>query len=188
MEFLCQAIGRHDPNQLTCTYYFEDPVAPLLAAERAGQEIILPNIVSSFFVLLGAHDLLLVEGVGGILVPLNRVQVVADLIHWLQLPVLVVSRNQLGTLNHTLLTLEHLKQRKASILGVILNHTDSETDASQTTNAEIIQQRTGVPVLGTLPYCPDLSVDEGRLGRLAERVREHLDIAPFRELAKAPQR
>lgn len=186
IEFLCRAVGCHDPDQLTCTYAFEEPVAPLLAAERAGREILLPDIISNYFVLLGAHDLLLIEGVGGLLVPLNRVQVVADLIQWLRLPVLVVSRNQLGTLNHTLLTLEHLKQRGIPVLGVILNHPHAGSDASQTTNAEIIRQRTGVPILGTVPYCADLSVEQGRPGSLPARIRECLDLLPLYELARTP--
>lgn len=182
VEFLCRAIGHRDPDQILCTYHFEQPVAPLLAAEQAGVEIRLPDIVSNYFVMLGAHDLVLIEGIGGLLVPLNRVQFVSDLIEWLHLPVVVISRNLLGTLNHTLLTIEYLKQRKIRVLGIILNHPTEEMDASQATNASIIEKQTELPILGTVPYCPDCSVETGKLGSMPTFIRKYVDLSAMREL------
>lgn len=184
VEFLCQAASCCDPLEIVCTYAFEDPVAPRVAAERAGREIFLPDIISNYFVLLGAHDLVLMEGIGGLLVPLNRSQTLVDLIRLIHTPVLIVSRNQLGTLNHTLLTIDCLKRKKIPIIGVILNHANTDEDASQTTNAESITESTGVPVLGILPYSPDVDVEKGQMGGLPGLIREHVDLSGITKLAR----
>jgi dethiobiotin synthetase len=179
-EFLQSAAGVRYPPELLCPYRYEDPVAPSVAAEKSGRPILLPDIISSYFVLIGAHDIVLVEGVGGVLVPLFGGHTVTDLIKMLHLPVLIISANELGTINHTLLTIEHLRQKKIDILGIILNQTSPDVDHSQLTNAESIKSIAGeVPMLGCLPYCPSCSVEEAHLGELDKLVREHINLEPI---------
>ncbi|MEX2600716.1 MAG: dethiobiotin synthase [Balneolaceae bacterium] len=99
------------------TYKLKAPMSPHAAAEREGIEISLQK-----FRLPGyTQNHLIVEGAGGLAVPLNREEYITDLIRHLGLPVLLVARSGLGTINHTLLSLEHLKHLKIPLLGVVLN-------------------------------------------------------------------
>ena len=109
---------------LPSTYAFDPPVSPHLAARRAGVEIDPERIIDA----LVAHALadrernLLIEGVGGLLVPLtDRGYLLADLVREITLPCLLVAQSTLGTINHTLLTLEAIKARGIEVAGVILS-------------------------------------------------------------------
>jgi dethiobiotin synthetase len=102
-------------------YRFRLPASPHLAAESEGCRIDPEVILARFHHWAGKHDLLLVEGVGGLLVPLNRELLLADLLARLQPPTLIVARSGLGTLNHTLLTLEALRARRIPVLGVVFS-------------------------------------------------------------------
>lgn len=98
-------------------YRLEAPMSPHAAAELEGIEIRLED----FKLPSTNHKHLIVEGAGGLLVPINRKEYMTDLIRYLDLPVLLVARSGLGTINHTLLSLEILRQKKIPVLGVVLN-------------------------------------------------------------------
>ena len=123
-----------------CSYDFKNPLSPNQAAQKEGKQILLDKIhppKSSF---------LIVEGAGGVLVPLNKKEMMIDLIQKLNFPVIVTAKSGLGTLNHTLLTLEALKTRKIKTLGVILSgsfHNDNKKD---------IERKGRVPVILELPF------------------------------------
>ena len=117
---------------------------------------------------VGQCSLLLVEGVGGLLCPLTEDETVADLAVEFGLPMLIVARATLGTINHTLLTIEAARRRGLRLAGVLLNEvTPAASDASIATNAEEIERSSGVRVLGVIPHRPeaDLPVLE-RLARI----------------------
>ena len=155
-EALWLATDREQPRESACLYRFEEPVAPGVAAERTGQNIDLGAIVRHVHALAqpGA-DLLLVEGAGGLLVPLGGGQTMADLALALSFPLLIVARPGLGTINHTLLTIEAAQARGLLIRGVIFSAAALATEtAGMVSNAEQIQRASGVPVLGTLPHLP----------------------------------
>jgi dethiobiotin synthetase len=99
-------------------YRFAPPVSPHLAAEKAGVEISLDRIRMPE---LGVRENLIVEGAGGALVPINRAQLMSDLMKHLGLPVLLVARTTLGTINHTLLSLAALRAARLNVRGVILS-------------------------------------------------------------------
>ncbi len=99
------------------TYHFAPPLSPHLAAMRAGTRIELRKIQLP---LIGARDRLIAEGAGGVLVPINKTQLMVDLMSHLGLPVLLVSRTSLGTINHTLLSLAALRSAKLDVRGVIM--------------------------------------------------------------------
>jgi dethiobiotin synthetase len=115
-----------------------------VAARLEGIEVRLDAILAAARALQARHAALLVEGAGGLLVPLTPRETYADLAVALGLPVLVVARAGLGTVNHTALTLEALQARGLAVAGVILN-------------------LTGVPVLATLPFCADIAGREAIL-------------------------
>jgi dethiobiotin synthetase len=157
-ERLRQAAGGGDPIELVCPYRFGPPLAPAVAARLAGVEISLPRILEAARTLAARHAALVVEGAGGLLVPLTASQTYADLAVALGLPVLVVARAGLGTVNHTALTLEALRARGLSVRGVILNRSGPEgDDPSVAHNAAEIERLTGAPVLDTLPHLRDIA-------------------------------
>jgi dethiobiotin synthetase len=138
------------------TYAFAAPLAPLVAAELEGRVVELEPIVRAAERLAAAHDVLLVEGAGGLLVPLAPGLDVADLARALALPVVVVARAGLGTVNHVLLTLEAAKARGLTVAAVVLN---GEGDASTEDNPRLIGDR--VPVVRLpLTETPEDHLDE----------------------------
>ena len=104
---------------------------------------------------LGAERPLLVEGAGGLLVPFTERETAAELMAALELPVLVVARAGLGTINHTALTVEALRARQLEVRAVVLNATTPELDLSAEDNAAEIARLTGAQVFGPLPFTPD---------------------------------
>ena len=149
-ERLRRAAGASDPHDLICPYRFEDPVAPLAALRSGGPPISLDRIEKSFCALAARHDLMLVEGIGGLLVPLDGRHTVADLARRLGLPVLVVARAGLGTINHTLLTIEAARSGGLDLLGVVFNRRGGKPSLAERTNPAIVRRLGEVPVLGSV--------------------------------------
>ena len=123
------------------------PMAEGFSSSRKGERT---KILSAFNILRTKYDILLVEGIGGVLVPLWENYFVADLIRELGLPVLLVSRAGLGTLNHTLLSIEALQHRQIAIEGLILNGYKG-VDLAEKSNKEVLTRLTTVPVLAEVP-------------------------------------
>ncbi|MBM4121402.1 MAG: dethiobiotin synthase [Nitrospira sp.] len=172
-ERLKAGAGSDDPLDLICPYRFPAPLAPLAAARHAGVTID-PERIRGFFKTLATRcEILLVEGVGGVMVPLAEQFNVLDLINLLGLPVLVVGRATLGGVNHALLTVKALRQRDIAIVGFVLNQlsapeTLSHAQQSQAT-VSLVRELSEVPVVGPLPYRKGLQEDwEGGIAWLAQ--------------------
>ena len=103
-DFAVKVLGIKDDKKLVNPYYAKAPLAPYVAFKRAKAKIDLEKIFFAYNELKKRHEFLIVEGAGGLLVPLMESYVVADLIRDLDIPALIVARAGLGTLNHTLLT------------------------------------------------------------------------------------
>jgi len=166
------ASGGGDGAELVCPYSFAAPLAPAVAARLEGRAISFDHVLGCARELSRHHAALLVEGAGGLLVPLTSQQTYADLAWALGMPVLVVARAGLGTVNHTALTCETLRIRGLEVRGVVLNRPTDETDPSEPYNPGEIERLTGVRVLASLPHLPDP----------AERAR-HLAEVLTREVA-----
>jgi len=126
------------------------PVAPYLAAERSGTRIAIADVVR-LAVDQSDNTRWVAEGAGGILVPINESESMLDLIAALRMPVLVVARSSLGTINHTLLTIEMLRHRKQQVAGVVM--VGQENPA----NRIAIERFGAVTVVGEMPHFADLS-------------------------------
>ena len=137
-------------------YAFELPVAPLVAARAAGRAIELEPILEGARALASP---LLVEGAGGLLVPVGEDWTIADLARALGFPLVVVARAGLGTVNHTALTVRAARGEGLDVAGVVLNEHGSPLDPSWDTNAALIEELAAVPVLGRMPSLPELGPD-----------------------------
>jgi dethiobiotin synthetase len=141
-----------DPLDIINPYRFRHPLAPAVAAQLEGAVIKKGKIFSAYKKLSSKYDITIIEGAGGIMVPLRRRYLFLDLIKDLAVPVLIVSRPGLGTINHTLLTIEAARNRGIDIIGVIINCPDvMRRDVSAKTNPRLINELTGVPILGIVP-------------------------------------
>ena len=119
---LREAAGVEDPLELVCPFALALPAAPTVAAEDEGRAIDLGVIGRAFATLASRHACMVVEGAGGLLVPVADGASMADLARALDLPLLVVARAGLGTINHTLLTLEAARARALRVAGVVISH------------------------------------------------------------------
>jgi dethiobiotin synthetase len=152
-KLLIRAAEVSDDLSLVNPLFFKAPLAPTVAAAMERRELHLENVYSAFWTLSKKYDVMIVEGIGGVKVPLGESTYVADMIEALRLPALVVSRAGLGTLNHTLLTLEALEKEKIQTLGVLFNGGKGSTFVEKT-NPEALQEHTTVQVMGHLKWNP----------------------------------
>jgi len=175
-RFLQRMSGTRDPLDRIVPYRLLAPLAPQAAAEREGVRIRLQRIERCYRRIASRHDLTLVEGAGGVLVPYTARARTLELIVRLALPVLVVARTGLGTVNHTLLTLECLSRIGVPVLGVILNNAEGTRGPAEKTNPATLQRWTRVPLLGILPHQPEFHPDRETGDRVARRVRRHVHV------------
>ena len=153
-ERLVAAARTRDDRALVTPYRFVPALSPWAAARSAGRVISIARLTASYGRLARRHDIMIVEGSGGLLVPLTARLTMADLADRLHLPLIIVARAGLGTLNHTLLTVEAARRRRLRIAGIVLNHAHARRDASAATNGRLLRAITGLPVIGPLPFRP----------------------------------
>ena len=184
-QTLATAARVTDPAEIVVPYVFGPPVAPLVAARMANRAIEVERIFDAFERIAARHDTVLVEGAGGLAVPLaefgerDRLFDYADLARRLDLSILIVARAHLGTLNHTALTIEYARQRGVPVVGVVVNGLDHALeDASAPDNPALIEEMGGVPVLGVIERVEGI-VD---VERMAAAVRESVDLDRLRNL------
>jgi dethiobiotin synthetase len=172
---LKDASGSTDSLAVINPITFELPLAPETAAQLEQRTVDLVSVDRLYEKIVGSHDITVVEGAGGILVPILDGFFFADLIARWALPTVVVARLGLGTINHTLLTCRALQAQGVRVLGVILDDMDGTDDVAARTNPDMLRKYLSVPVLGVLPY---LEVSEREnLGRdkLAGIAAAHID-------------
>lgn len=149
-ELLCQAAG------VTCDgdaapYLLRDPLAPAEAARIDGVRIEFSHIMECYQRLAARHDVVIVEGAGGLMVPLAGGLLVADLAKQLELPLLVVARPNLGTVNHTVLTCFAARQMDIPVAGVVINNFPDNPGLAEKGVSHQIGNLCGAPVLGVWP-------------------------------------
>ncbi len=155
VEAYFDALGGEYPRDRICPQRFAAPLAPPVAARMAGREVDEDLLADGLNWWHSQVDSIVVEGAGGLLSPLSRLQTNADLAAKLGLPLLIIARAGLGTINHTLLTVAVAQQRQLPICGIILNSAHpSSNDESMKSNPEELALRCAVPILGLLPYSP----------------------------------
>jgi len=148
---LIRAADVSDDVDLVCPIQYAMPAAPEAAAAAEGSEAEVSSserISRAFTTLSDRHAFMLVEGAGGILVPFDEQTTMATVARQLGLPVLIVARASLGTINHTLLTLEACNKRGLDVLGVVLSHATGTLSEADTQNLEILKRRLGDRLLG----------------------------------------
>lgn len=151
-----KAFGRYLSSMMP--YIFRYPSSPHLAASMEGRRIGAGKIGKRLGELKKDFDYIIVEGTGGLLVPLNNRNLLIDVVRQLRLPVLLVAENRVGAINHALLSLEALKSRKIKIIGVVFNNI-SKKGASPlilNNNSNIVKRFSRVKLFGALSYAKNI--------------------------------
>ena len=174
--YLREIAGVHDDLNLINSYCFQAPLAPGVAAEKEGVKVDLQRIKVQYDQLKGSHQFMVVEGAGGLLVPIAQGVLLPELIKLLDLPLLLVARSSLGTINHTLLSLYYCQQEGLEVKGVIMSKSIAEADPSEASNAQVIAECSAVPLLGTFPYLRDYAEVKGNRVFLTQIFTEHMDM------------
>ena len=179
---LRNAAGSQDPMAEVCPYTFRLPVVPFSAARAEKTTMRIATIMRAFRALSQKHAFMVVEGVGGVHVPITQLLNLSDLIYRTKLSAIVIGRSGLGGVNHALLTLDALRGRKISVVALVLNQCrpvrTKIARAQEQSTVSLLRKLAEVPVIGPLPYSPSVTrnLDEG-LVRLAR-------TAPITKLAR----
>ena len=176
---LKEASGSHDDLSLINPYCFESPLAPETAGQLEHVHIDLEMLDRIYNQLKASHDILFMEGAGGVLVPILKNFFYTDLMKRWGVRALVVARLGLGTINHTLLTCRYLQREGIPIAGVILNDNEGKKDLAARTNPEMLGRYLDAPLLGVFPHLEP--VPKGLPDRilLADLVEKHIDTRPL---------
>jgi dethiobiotin synthetase len=162
-------------------------LAPLIAAEIDHKKIEIKKIRFAYQKLREKHDILFVEGAGGLLVPLTRKRTNLDLILELNMPIIVVVGSKLGAVNHTLLTLDRARESGVKILGLLINQPSPSSSFRnrlvEKTNLGLIRSFTEVPIVGNIPYIPLISKPHlFPKPALTNILKTAIDVEKFRTL------
>jgi dethiobiotin synthetase len=149
---LREASGSRDALDLINPYRFREPLAPMVAAEVSGRRIDMEKLSERFVRLADRHLAVLVEGAGGLMVPITETSSFLDLAGLLRLPLLVVIGSRLGALNHARLTVEAALHARLPVAGAILNHPNEQRSPAQRTNLLALRRVLPVPVLAEISY------------------------------------
>jgi dethiobiotin synthetase len=158
---LLKASGVEETLDAVNPYRLRNPLAPSVAAEIEGIKIEKKKIVSACNRFSKKYDVTVVEGAGGIMVPIYKKYLFLDLAVDLGLPLLIVARPGLGTINHTLLTIEAARNRGLDIAGIVINYAmKTRNGLPEKTSPKVIEKLGGVPVLGIVPYAAGSNQDQ----------------------------
>jgi dethiobiotin synthetase len=167
-RFARELAGLAEPLELLTPITLRLPLAPGVAAAREGVAVDLERIARAREELGRRYDLLVTEGAGGLYVPLKDNEfLVLDMAQWLRLPLIVVARAGLGTINHTALTVKAAQRAGVPVAGVVINRYPERPSLAEETNPEVIAALTDTPILGKVPEISEIASPEGRAAFLA---------------------
>jgi len=150
---LMKAADVHDSLSLVNPYCYRKPLAPLVAAKLEKGKINPSKILTAFNTLVLKHEFMVVEGAGGIMVPLREDYLYLDLANDLKLPIVIVARPSLGTINHTLLTIEAIKRRRLKLAGIIINYASNQKkELAEKTSPQIISAISHTKIIGIISH------------------------------------
>ena len=179
-EFLAHCADTPHPLDVIAPQRFLEPLAPAVAAQRLKVSLDWDAVQRSMNLIVRDSDVLIVEGVGGIMVPMDETHTMLDLAAWLKLPAVIVARPNLGTINHTLLTARALHSAGVKLAGVVVNRYPTDTPGlAEETNPRAIEKWGTLPVLCIVPEVKD------PIGlRLPEDVAAAVGAVDWESLAK----
>jgi len=158
VEILMKYSQTHDSIDLVNPYYFEIPTSPYDACKQLNLEIDISKVIDSYNQLASIHDIVIVEGIGGIMTPISKNYFVSDLISDLNLDSIIVTGSKIGSVNHLMLTYDHARQKNLKLKGFIINQ--NVADGYDLSNLKHqIFDLTGHKAFGAIPYVEPFSIE-----------------------------
>ena len=170
--YLKKIIDSTDDDDLVNPVRLEPSIAPTMAASKSGVPIDIDKIWKAYEALTNKHDFVVVEGIGGLMVPIDDTIFVADLVRKMDLALVIVSSDYLGAINHTLLTVEYARSRNIRIKGIVINMLKNGDDFVRE-----IEKYSSVPILGTIPFKEEVSVEDCIFGDIVDYFRREINIS-----------
>lgn len=169
-EILAKAAQIDDSEQLINPQFFPIPASPYTASESLGVKVDVDLVLQNFKKLLKIHEMMLVEGMGGILTPILKDYFVTNLIKDMGLDVIVVTRSRIGTINHTLLTCKMCTIYGLRVRGIIINNFDVNGYSINELKRDL-EKLTGIPVLGVMPNIKNFNLET-----LRDSIKKEIDL------------
>jgi dethiobiotin synthetase len=165
-EFLAHCAETEHPLDVVNPVRYAQPLAPAVAAARSRRRVSFAAIWRMYDRICRSVDIVIIEGIGGWMVPIDDKTFVADLAVRFGLPVIVVARAGLGTVNHTLLTVEAVRRSGLTVAGIVLNNYDPDrASLAEETNPETIAQYAGLGLPTIVPFDKSTDPSRGRIGQ-----------------------
>ena len=158
VEILTKYSGVTDPVELINPYFFEIPTSPYEACMKLNREIDISKVVDAYNQLISNHDVVIVEGIGGIMTPISQNYFVSDLISELKLNSIIVTGSKIGTVNHLMLTYEYSQQKNLNFNGFLINQNVPDGYELSSLRQQI-SRLTGEKVFGAIPYHKSFNLD-----------------------------
>lgn len=155
IEILSNAAQINDPENLVNPQFFTIPASPYTAWKNLKVKPRISTILTSFKKLSKLHEMLLVEGMGGIMTPILKDYYITNLIKEMKIPTVIVTRSKIGTINHTMMTIKMCEKYKIPVKGIIINDFDSGYPITELKRD--LQNLAGIKVLGSIPFIKDMS-------------------------------
>jgi len=175
VSLLCEAAGITDSEEMINPVFLPIPTSPYDATKILNVSIDMPLIFEKFQNLIKTHQMLLVEGIGGIMTPITKNFFVADMIKAMGLDTIIVTRSTLGTLNHTIMTLSMCKDYEIPVKGMIVNYFDERGGPAEKNAPATLYELTGIPILGIIPFVKDYQ----KLDTMVNIVEKNIDLNSF---------
>ena len=169
---LVEIAGIKDPENLVNPVFFSLPTSPYDATKFLELSVDMSLIFDQFKKLLSLHEILLVEGIGGIMTPITQNFFVADMIKGMGIETIIVTRATIGTLNHTVMTCNMCKDYGIKIRGLVINNFDEKGTPAEKNAPATLYEITNIPILGTVPFIKDLN----NLEKIIEHVEKNIDV------------
>jgi dethiobiotin synthetase len=180
-QFYASVIDTGDPIELINPYHFSLPVSPHQAAREEGKEVKYEVLENAYKSLRSRHDFLIVEGAGGFFCPFSETLLAADVMERFGLPILVIAKPRVGTINHILLTLDCAKRRRISVVGVIINHIQDESGGVATkSKPEEFTRFADVPLLGVLSYIGHSGQESLNIDAIVSAIEKNVNLSWLR--------
>ena len=172
VSLLCEAAGVQDKEDVVNPVFLPLPASPYDAAKILKLDIDMPAVFERFDTLIKSHQILLVEGIGGIMTPITKNFFVADMIKAMGLETIIVTRPTLGTLNHTMMTIKICHEYEIPVKGIIVNYFDEKGPVNEKNAPATLHELTQMPILGIVPFVKDCQ----RLEDMVTVVEKNVDL------------
>jgi dethiobiotin synthetase len=172
VAILADASRTKDPEDLINPVFLPIPTSPYDATKLLSLPVDMPLILTKFTKLLSTHDVLLVEGIGGVMTPITKNFFVADMIKAMGIETIIVTRATLGTLNHTMMTYKMCKDYDIKVKGLVINNFDEKGTTAEKNAPVTLHEITGLDILGVVPFIKNYD----KIDTMIEAVGKKIDV------------